>query len=101
MHPARGRIGVAGATGFGLSGPSFGWGNDPGSGVHWGASPYAGDDDDDDDDDEWENPYDWLYNLTEDINELIRERNILEKKYDILLKNGITDAGELYRNMRE
>ena len=101
MHPARGRIGVAGATGFGLSGPNFGFGNPDVSGPHWGASPYAGGDDDDDDDDEWENPYDWLYNLTEDINELIRERNILEKKYDILLKNGITDAGELYRNMRE
>ena len=36
-------------------------------------------------DNKWENPYDKLYNLTEDINEALREREQIEKRYDILL----------------
>lgn len=36
----------------------------------------------------WENPYDWLYNLTEEINENLRQRNLLEKKFQLLQKKG-------------
>lgn len=46
----------------------------------------------DDEPDLWENPYDWLYNLTEKINENLRERNNLEKKFQILQKRGRTSA---------
>lgn len=35
----------------------------------------------------WENPYDPLYNLTEKINEALREREKLEREYDRLLED--------------
>ena len=35
--------------------------------------------------DVWDNPYDILYNLTEKINEALRDREKLEKTYDRLL----------------
>lgn len=34
----------------------------------------------------WENPYDWLYNLTQKINAELRTREKLEKRYQRLLK---------------
>lgn len=43
-----------------------------------------------DEPDLWENPYDWLYNLTEKINENLRVRNNLETKFQILQKRGRT-----------
>lgn len=45
-----------------------------------------------DEPDLWENPYDWLYNLTEKINENLRVRNNLETKFQILQKRGRTSA---------
>jgi TP901 family phage tail tape measure protein len=44
-----------------------------------------------DEPDLWKNPYDWLYNLTEKINENLRVRNNLEKKFQILQKRGQTN----------
>ena len=47
----------------------------------------------------WENPYDWLYNLTEKINEQLRIREKLERKYSQILENRSKNAQELYQNM--
>ncbi len=39
----------------------------------------------------WKNDYDWLYNLTEDINEQLRKRNRLESDYaDLVYKSGVS-----------
>lgn len=46
----------------------------------------------------WENPYDWLYNLTEDINEQIRIREKLERRYNKILEARKTTANTLYEN---
>ena len=46
----------------------------------------------------WKNPYDELYNLTEKINEAIRERNHLEDEYDRILKRNTGDTDALYKN---
>lgn len=40
----------------------------------------------------WENPYDKLYNLTREINEELRERERLERRYQQLLKEHHTGA---------
>lgn len=46
----------------------------------------------------WENPYDKLYNLTEKINQSIREREKLERRYDRLINRRTATAAELQRN---
>ena len=43
----------------------------------------------------WENPYDKFYNQTEKINEELRKREKLERKYDRILKARKTTAEEL------
>ena len=43
----------------------------------------------------WENPYDELYNLTEKINEALRTRAALERRYQKIAKLGVTTAGEM------
>lgn len=48
----------------------------------------------------WENSYDWLYNLTEDINENLREREKLEREYDKLLKDRSSTAADIYENYK-
>ena len=45
--------------------------------------------------DTWENPFDELYNLTEKINEALRTREELERKYQKLLKNTASTVGEV------
>ena len=47
----------------------------------------------------WKNPYDKLYNTTEKINELIRDRNNLEREYDRLLSRSATTAEQLNKNL--
>ena len=47
---------------------------------------------------EWENPYDKLYNLTEKINNSIREREQIERRYQRLIDRRIATAAELQRN---
>ena len=44
---------------------------------------------------EWENKYDWLYNLTQQINEELRIREKLERRYDRLLKTHAGSGAEL------
>ena len=45
----------------------------------------------------WENPYDKLYNLTEEINEALRQREKLEKEYDRILER----RGSTFRELRK
>lgn len=47
----------------------------------------------------WENAYDWLYNLTEDINEALRERERIERRYDEILKDRSTTYQDLLDNV--
>ena len=49
----------------------------------------------------WKNPYDELYNLTEQINEALRDREKLEREYDRILKNRFSTAEELRNNSLE
>ena len=46
----------------------------------------------------WENPYDKLYNLTEKINEALRQREKLEKEYDRILERRGSTFQELRKN---
>lgn len=46
----------------------------------------------------WENPYDKLYNLTEEINEALRRREKLEKEYDRILERRGSTFQELRKN---
>lgn len=48
----------------------------------------------------WENPYDWLYNLTQDINEELRKREKLELRYDRILRDRSKNAKDLYDNIK-
>lgn len=52
------------------------------------------------DEDKWENSYDWLYNLTQDINAELEKREKLELKYNNILKNRNKTAKELYQNAK-
>lgn len=49
----------------------------------------------------WENPYDWLYNLTEDINEELRTREKLERRYDRILENRKKTGKDLLKNVQD
>lgn len=46
----------------------------------------------------WENPYDKLYNLTEQINETLRQREKLEREYDRILERRGSTFKELRAN---
>lgn len=48
----------------------------------------------------WENPYDWLYNLTQDINNELRKREKLELKYNRILRDRSKNAKDLYDNIK-
>lgn len=48
----------------------------------------------------WENTFDWLYNLTEDINEILRDREKLEREYDRILAKRNTTAKDLWDNVQ-
>lgn len=43
----------------------------------------------------WENDIDWLYNLLEDINEVLRDREKLEKRYDRMLERRNASLSDL------
>lgn len=49
----------------------------------------------------WENPYDKLYNLTEKINEALRQREKLEREYDRILERRGSTFGEIRKNYNE
>ncbi len=46
----------------------------------------------------WKNPYDEFYNLTEKVNEALRQRERLEREYDRLLKNRKATSKDLMNN---
>lgn len=46
----------------------------------------------------WENPYDKLFNLTEEINEALRQREKLEREYDRILERRGSTFQELRKN---
>lgn len=50
-------------------------------------------------DKEWKNDYDWLYNLTEDINEQLRIREKLEKRYSRILRDETKSISDLAQNI--
>lgn len=49
----------------------------------------------------WKNPYDQFYNTTEKINELLRDRNNLEREYDRLLSRNSTTVEQLNKNLEK
>lgn len=49
----------------------------------------------------WENPYDKLYNLTEEINEALRQREKLEREYDRILERRGSTFQELRKNYND
>lgn len=49
----------------------------------------------------WKNPYDELYNLTEQINENSRQRNLLEAEYDLMLNDRTKANDVLLKNSYE
>lgn len=49
----------------------------------------------------WKNPYDQFYNTTEKINELLRDRNKLEREYDRLLSRNSTTVEQLNKNLEK
>ena len=50
---------------------------------------------------EWENPYDKLYNITEKINQAMREREKLERRYDRMIDRRKATAAELFKNSQK
>lgn len=48
--------------------------------------------------DRWLNPYDKFYNLTEQINEALRQREKLERNYDRILKNRLSKQRDIQAN---
>lgn len=46
----------------------------------------------------WENPYDWLYNLTEKINKKLREREKIERRYNKLIESRRVTSAQLLAN---
>lgn len=49
----------------------------------------------------WKNPYDELFNLQERINEALREREALERRYQKLLKSSSATIDQIRRGYRE
>jgi hypothetical protein len=50
---------------------------------------------------DWENPYDKHYNTLEQINEALREREKLERRYQRLLERSNTKGGDLVKNAEQ
>ncbi len=51
--------------------------------------------------DKWKNDLDWLYNLLEDINEVVREREKLEHRYERLIENRNASLSDLIKLQKE
>ena len=49
----------------------------------------------------WENDIDWLYNLLEDINEVLRDREKLEKRYEQMLERRNASLSDLIELQKE
>jgi hypothetical protein len=75
-----------------------------GGGVHgYGgvSSGGSGSSVDDDDEDTWENPFDKLYNLVRKIDEELRQRERIERRYEKLLKSIDVSANAIVKVSRE
>ena len=55
----------------------------------------------DNDDDTWQNPWDWLYNKNNEINQLIREREKLERSYQKILEDENSSVEDVLKNRAE
>lgn len=73
-----------------------------GSGTaYWGTGGSGGKGSGDSDDEDWENPFDKLYNLVREIDEELRRRERLERRYEKLLESVDMTAGKLFDNAVE
>ena len=85
----------------GLSGPSFS--NPPISSSGYGSAKKSGgkNANNDSKSQDWENPFDKLYNLLRDIDEELRERERLERRYEKLLEDLGVSANKIIDISRE
>lgn len=72
----------------------YGYGN-----AYWGSG--SGGKSSDDDEDTWENPFDKLYNLVRKIDEELRQRERIERRYEKLLENLNVSANKIVKVSRE
>lgn len=68
--------------------------------AYWGTGS-GGKGSKDSDDEDWENPFDKLYNLVREIDEELRRRERLERRYEKLLESVDLTAGKLFDNAVE
>ena len=68
--------------------------------AYWGTGS-GGKGSSDSDDEDWENPFDKLYNLVREIDEELRRRERLERRYEKLLESVDLTAGKLFDNAVE
>jgi hypothetical protein len=55
----------------------------------------------DNDEETWENPFDKLYNLVREIDEELRQRERIERRYEKLLTSLNSNANEIIKVSRE
>lgn len=73
-----------------------------GSGTaYWGTGSSGGKGSSDSDDEDWENPFDKLYNLVRQIDEELRQRERLERRYEKLLESVDLTTDKLFDNAVE
>lgn len=72
-----------------------------GSGTAYWGTGSGGKGSGDSDDEDWENPFDKLYNLVREIDEELRRRERLERRYEKLLESVDLTAGKLFDNAVE
>jgi hypothetical protein len=80
--------------------PRYATGYDNGT-AYWGTGGSGGKGSSDSDDEDWENPFDKLYNLVREIDEELRRRERLERRYEKLLESVDLTAGKLFDNAVE
>ena len=66
-----------------------------------GKNPVSGGKTSDDDEETWENPFDKLYNLVRKIDEELRQRERIERRYEKLLKSIDVSANAIVKVSRE
>lgn len=49
----------------------------------------------------WENPYDWLWNANQRVNATLRERNDLERAYQLMLEENGSTVNEIAKNLSD
>ena len=69
--------------------------------AYWGTGSGGKGSGNSDDKEDWENPFDKLYNLVREIDEELRRRERLERRYEKLLESVDLTAGKLFDNAVE